>query len=74
MRIRPLQALLSSPVLHILTNEMTLDTFPSLIVNGVTQGQWTNVRMTNNHYSNEPVSPSHLTIYLWRYLIVHYDR
>lgn len=31
-------------------------TFPSLIANGAVQGQWVNVRMTNNHYSNGPVT------------------
>lgn len=32
------------------------DTFPSLVVGGVTTPQWVNVRMTNNHYSQAPVT------------------
>lgn len=32
-----------------------LDTFPSLVVNGVRQPDWVNVRMTDNHYDKNPV-------------------
>ncbi|KAF8990965.1 hypothetical protein BDZ89DRAFT_178586 [Hymenopellis radicata] len=31
-------------------------TFPDLIVNGTTTGDWQYVRMTENHYSNGPVT------------------
>ncbi|THU86952.1 glycoside hydrolase family 61 protein A [Dendrothele bispora CBS 962.96] len=31
-------------------------TFPNLIVNGAKTADWVNVRMTNNHYSNGPVT------------------
>ncbi|KAJ3557992.1 hypothetical protein NP233_g11599 [Leucocoprinus birnbaumii] len=31
-------------------------TFPALVVNGARGGDWVNVRMTNNHYSNGPVT------------------
>ncbi|KAJ3561083.1 hypothetical protein NP233_g10416 [Leucocoprinus birnbaumii] len=31
-------------------------TFPALVVNGTRTADWVNVRMTNNHYDNNPVT------------------
>ncbi len=50
MFLIPLHSLSAS-----LITDPNIDTFPALIVGGTRTGDWVNVRMTDNHYSNGPV-------------------